>query len=189
MRSRVARGVALGAAAVVLTASCAAQPDGGWAQVTQHHETADFALPDVVLDQLVDDADVTVVGELGEVLGERPLAADAAYVQIELVVLDVIAGDVAPGDVLVFEGWTSEVTAVPEGEMLLFLTEKDSAVDPPGLWVWHTSRGIWAATERAAIDTPLADEPPASSPLYADDLAGLSSLPEVADLVRELAED
>ena len=150
MRSRVARGVALGAAAVVLTASCAGQPDGGWAQVTQHHETADFALPDVVLDQLVDDADVTVVGELGEVLGERPLAADAAYVQIELVVLDVITGDVAPGDVLVFEGWTSEVTAVPEGEMLLFLTEKDSAVDPPGLWVWHTSRGIWAATERAA---------------------------------------
>lgn len=189
MRSRVARGVALGAAAVVLTASCAGQPDGGWAQVTQHHETADFALPDVVLDQLVDDADVTVVGELGEVLGERPLAADAAYVQIELVVLDVITGDVAPGDVLVFAGWTSEVTAVPEGEMLLFLTEKDSAVDPPGLWVWHTSRGIWAATERAAIDTPLADEPPASSPLYADDLAGLSSLPEVADLVRELAED
>lgn len=126
-------------------------------------EGADFAHPAMPLDELILDADITVVGEFGEIVGERPLAQDYVYVQIELIIREVIAGDVEVGDVLTFEGSTNEVTEVPQGEMLMFLAEKVSDVDPPGVWIWHTSRGIWTETERDEIDTPIAESPPVES--------------------------
>jgi hypothetical protein len=189
----VRRRAAVGATVALLlgvSATACADAEGdasAWTQVTEVSSGMDFAHPDVPLDELVVDAELTVVAEFGEVIGERQLAEDFAYVQIELVIREVVAGDAAAGDVLTFEGWTSEVTEVPTGEMLMFLHEKVSDVDPPGLWVWHTSRGIWAETDRATIDTPIAEDPPVQSNLYRDDIGGASTLSDVVTIVEEIA--
>ena len=69
----------------------------------------------------------------------------------------------------------------------MFLQEKVSDVDPPGLWIWHTSRGIWAETERAEIDTPIAEDPPDQSDLYSEDISGAGELSDVVSIVEEVA--
>lgn len=186
MKTRTAAAAVL-ALALASMSACSAPSAAAWTQISDAYAGNDFAHRDVPFDQLLEDADVTVVAAFGEVIGERALAEDYVYVQIELVVREVIDGDVAVGDVLTFEGWGTEATAVPPGEMLLFLIEKESAVDPPGLWIWHTSRGIWAETDRAAIDTPIADEPPGDNPLYASDISGANSLADVVDVVEDIA--
>lgn len=188
---RTAAAVAAGALALSALAACsrtgANGPESAWAEVTESFEGADFAYPDAPLGELIADSDLAVVAEFGDVTGERELAEDLAYVQIELIVREVIAGEVEVGDVLTFEGWTNEITEVPAGEMLMFLREKVSEVDPPGLWIWHTSRGIWAETERAQVDTPIAEDPPDQSDLYSEDISGAESLSDVVAIVEEVA--
>lgn len=189
MRTRTAALTATAASLIGSVAGCSSpgQPDEPWSQVSSAFEGADFAHPDMPLDELILDADITVVGEFGEIVGERPLARDYVYVQIELIIREVIAGDVEVGDVLTFEGWTNEVTEVPQGEMLMFLAKKVSDVDPPGLWIWHTSRGIWTETERDEIDTPIAESPPAESPLYSDEVGDATSLADVVETMKLIA--
>ncbi len=150
------------------------------------YEGADFAERDLPLEQLVSAAEVVVVGEFGSVIGPREVAEDFELVQLELVVNEVISGDVAQGDVLVFEGWGDEV-GKPSGEALYFLVEKVSDVDPPGIYTWHTSRGIWADTQRADVDTPIAEDPPSNSDLYSDEIDDAGTLADVIDLVRDFA--
>lgn len=189
MRTRTAVVTATAALLIGSVAGCSSsgQPDEAWSQVSSAFEGADFAYPDMPLDELILDADITVVGEFGDIIGERPLAEDYVYVQIELIIREVIAGDVETGDILTFEGWTNEITEVPQGEMLMFLQEKVSDVDPPGLWIWHTSRGIWTETERGEIDTPIAESPPAENPLYSDEVSEATSLADVVETMEEIA--
>lgn len=149
--------------------------------------SGDFAELDLPLTQLAQSADMVVTGEFGERIGTRKVADGYEMAQLELRVNDVLAGGesgVAPGDLLIFEGWESMITAVPTGEVLFFLTEKDSDVDPPGIYRWYTSRGIWASTERASIDTPLTD-PPSESSLYREEIAKMQNLGELIEYVRQ----
>jgi hypothetical protein len=47
--------------------------------------------------------------------------------------------------------------------------------------------GIWAATPRAALDTPLETDPPQEEP-YGDELSRYARLSELADAVRSYLE-
>jgi hypothetical protein len=67
---------------------------------------------------------------------------------------------------------------LPKEEVLVFLRHKGGA--EAGLYRLVNSLGLWTSTARAALDTPLAEEAPASGP-YKGELAGIGSIDELAD--------
>lgn len=68
---------------------------------------------------------------------------------------------------------------LPEEDVLVFLHHKRGAAEA-GLYRLVNSQGLWTSTARAALDTPLAEEAPASGP-YKGELAGIGSIDELAD--------
>jgi hypothetical protein len=68
---------------------------------------------------------------------------------------------------------------LPREPMLVFLRAKRGKGEA-GLFRVVNSRGLWAATERSAVDTPLAEESAMSSGLYAKERAGVQSVGELA---------
>jgi hypothetical protein len=69
--------------------------------------------------------------------------------------------------------------ALPRGPALVFLRAKRGDGEA-GLFRVVNSRGLWAPTKRSAVDTPLAEESPMSSGLYAEERAGVQSVDELA---------
>lgn len=127
-------------------------------------------------------SDAVVVGEFGSLVGDRS-AGDSApvnYVQVELRVDEVIAGEVG-SDVIVMEFLASgdPGTLLPDEQVLVFLRAKRGAGED-GLWRAINSRGLWSATSRADIDTPLNPEPPAEDDRYADLVQQADSITDIA---------
>ena len=67
---------------------------------------------------------------------------------------------------------------LPQEEVLVFLRHKGGA--EAGLYRLVNSQGLWTSTERAALDTPLAEEAPTRGQ-YRGELAGIGSIDELAD--------
>ena len=75
--------------------------------------------------------------------------------------------------------------AMPHGTALYFLREKRGQGEG-GLYRVTNSAGLWTSTSRAALVTPLREEAPADG-RFADDIVGVGSVSELADLVSSYA--
>ena len=71
---------------------------------------------------------------------------------------------------------------LPTGEVVVFVREKDGAES--GHFRAVNSLGLWAETERAELDTPLAEEAPDEGAVYRDELEGVGSVEELAGLIE-----
>ena len=90
---------------------------------------------------------------------------------------------------------------LPRGPVLAFLVGVDrelarqaSAGSDPrevpeqaGLYIPHSSVGVFAATDRAAVDTPLGDPPTAGAHPYREELSGIRSVEALADRIAATA--
>lgn len=68
---------------------------------------------------------------------------------------------------------------LPTSEMIVFLRSK--APEEPGFWRVVNSRGLWTSTDRASLDTPLAELPPDVDRLYEQEPDGVDSVSELAE--------
>ncbi|MGH2456307.1 MAG: hypothetical protein ACRDHD_08635 [Candidatus Limnocylindria bacterium] len=144
-------------------------------------------------------ADAVVVGHFTGIRDSRVIQGDApqdrvGYAAADVLVSELLLGQLptdnvpleflltAPGDPV---DQVSELgRSLPTGESVLFLREKGGA--EASLFRVVNSNGLWTATTRAPLDTPLAADEPASSKLYAAELAGIQTLAEFIDAVRQL---
>lgn len=177
------------AASLALATSCATSDRTSGPRFWESlRTTGDEVEPAMAVEDMAQAADAVVLGVFARVLGERvldvPEAGDSvSYLQLELRVLEVVEGGV-PGESVVIEFLAdAPEREVPGERALVFLHEKRSAVDPPGVYRVLNSVGLWMATERAELDTPLAEEPPAENPLYSDLVAESDSVDEVASAI------
>ena len=91
---------------------------------------------------------------------------------------------------------------LPRGRVVAFLISVDREIErlaaeghnpgrvpeQQGLYILHSSYGIFGTTSRADLDTPLSDVPPASARHpYAPEMASLVSIEQLASRVQELA--
>lgn len=141
-------------------------------------------------------ADAVVLGRLTSLTPSRAVQGDApedvvTYVAAGLEVSRVLAGRfgersvpleffISSGELTVGELQRLE-TALPQGDVVVFLRAKRGDGEA-GLYRTVNSLGLWAASERAALDTPLSEEAPTASVL-ADEVAGIGSVEEMADYV------
>lgn len=150
------------------------------------------------LKEMKAEADAVVIGTFGSFEVGRRFQADApedvtAYAVAEVVVKERLGGLVPDRLKLEFlwsgpiervaEGVTEMADTMPTGDLVLFLRAKRGA-NEDGLYRVVNSVGLWAATDRADLDTPLGDESSGIS-LYAEELRSVRSL---ADFVREIKE-
>lgn len=70
--------------------------------------------------------------------------------------------------------------ALPRGDLIVFLRDKGGR--EAGLYRAVNSVGLWASSDRATLDTPLAEAPPAES-VFAGEVAGIASVAEMAEYV------
>lgn len=145
------------------------------------------------LSEMAQKADAVVMGTFKSFSPSRTIQGDApedvvVYAKGELEIQRNVVG-AAPGRTVALEfilppgeadALAGRLSAkLPRGPMLVFLRAKRGDGEA-GLFRVVNSRGLWAATERSAVDTPLAEEPPTSSGLYADERAGVQSVDELA---------
>jgi hypothetical protein len=141
-----------------------------------------------------------VVAHISSVAIGRELHGDApgdvvVFVHMEIAVEDVIAGAAPQTLPVEFLGGSPEAAnlmvaramaaGIPTREIVVFLHEKDGPGER-GMYRVSNSTGLWAATTRANLDSPLRPEPPNVSGLYADELQGLESVEELVTLIRAL---
>jgi hypothetical protein len=164
----------------------------GGASEVEHFET---------VSQMIVSADATVVGTFDDFEKSRTIRGDASedivvYASVTLSISRVLAGEVpdmsVPVEFLIpatTEQEAEDVIAsfegdLPAGEVIAFLRDKDGTES--GLFRVVNSVGLWAATERSALDTPLAEIPPSMSGLYADELDGVDSIGEMAARIETI---
>jgi hypothetical protein len=144
-------------------------------------------------------SDAVVVANVQDVAVSRVLHGDrgdvVTMIRVDLGVTRVIAGaspEVVP---LEFIGGFPEQTAAfvnalrevkPVDASVIFLHEKQGD-DESGLYRVTNSTGLWTASSRANLDTPLREEPPRDSMLYADELLGVGDLNQFIDLLAGYA--
>jgi hypothetical protein len=145
------------------------------------------------LSEMARDADAVVMGTFKSFSPSRTIRGDApedvvVYAKGELEIQQNVVGAapsrtvalefiLPPGDADSLVGQLD--SALPRGPMLVFLRAKRGDGEA-GLFRVVNSRGLWANTERSPVDTPLAEEPPATSGLYAEERAGVQSVDELA---------
>ncbi|MEU9508540.1 hypothetical protein AB0D32_19955 [Micromonospora sp. NPDC048170] len=164
--------------------------------------SGDEVEPYVSLDSMAQTADATVLARFGKVGKVRTITAEGNdtvhYVSVELTVTRELAGkgglpSVVPLEFMVIPGRgqsIDEVTgklsaSLPKDDMILFLRAKKGTGET-GLYRVVNSRGLWASTSRDTLDTPLAEEPVKDEAQYKSDLAKVSTIPELANLVDNL---
>lgn len=160
-------------------------------------------------------ADAVVLGTFGVLQIDSIVQGDVASDQLtiavsELRVMRVLAGSVPDESVTVQFAVPGTVDAAratvegggpvsPEGMAVVFLRDIDEEVarlraagnvvpepEEPGRYRSINSLGIWAATPRSTLDTPLALEAPQAYGLYQEALAGVDDLSEFAETVAAL---
>jgi hypothetical protein len=146
------------------------------------------------LSEMARNADAVVMGTFKSFSPSRTVRGDApedvvVYAKGELEVQRNVVG-AAPSQTIALEfilppGESDALVgqlnaALPRAPMLVFLRAKRGD-DEAGLFRVVNSRGLWTATERSAVDTPLAEESPTASGLYAKERAGTQSVGELAE--------
>ncbi|SCL67715.1 hypothetical protein [Micromonospora peucetia] len=164
--------------------------------------SGDEVEPYVPLGSMAQTADATVLARFGKVGKIRTLTAEGNdtvhYVSVDLAVTRELAGkgglpSVVPLEFMVIPGRGQSIddvagemsAALPKEEMVLFLRAKKGAGEA-GLYRVVNSRGLWASTSRETLDTPLAEKPVKDEAQYKSDLAKVSTIPELANLVDNL---
>jgi hypothetical protein len=159
------------------------------------------AQSDVAVLATVEDLRVNRVVE-GDVPGARAVYA-VADLRVQRVVAGALdgAGEIV-GVELTVPGAHEEAlarvrrgaAALPQGPVLTFLVSVDRELarqagagasparipEQAGLYIPHSSVGVFAATDRAAVDTPLGDPPTATAHPYRDELRGVRSVSALA---------
>ncbi|MDG4824013.1 hypothetical protein O7635_19330 [Asanoa sp. WMMD1127] len=162
--------------------------------------TGDEVEPYAPMGSMVMSADATVLGRFSGVGKMRTVSAEAGdsvhYLAVNLSVSRQLAGGRIPSPVPVEfmisaqqgagpDDAVKEVSAsLPQGEMVVFLRHKGGA--EAGLYRVVNSRGLWTATSRDAIDTPLAEQPARNDDHYKADLASVASVSALADAVDRM---
>ncbi len=150
------------------------------------------------LADLVASADAVVVGEFASFGLSRTLEGDAAedvvvYAKADLWISETIAGrsfgESVPLEFLLPVGPAEADGAIdalraalPGGRLVVFLRDKGG--EEAGLFRVVNSTGLWAETARAAVDAPLAEEPPSKSGIYESELAGVASIEDLIEVVE-----
>ncbi len=179
------------------------QPELGTWERTTFWESFQFGGLEVThaesLRELGAESDAVVTARVTAVRSSRIVQGDAAQDQVAMVCVDlrvetVIAGAAPESVCLEFVGGSpgsanalvqrALAVGLPHLPIVVFLHEKRGNGEA-GLYRVTNSTGLWGATSRAALDSPLRPDPPAMSGLYDADLAGIGT---VADLVRLLGQ-
>ena len=145
------------------------------------------------LSEMARGADAVVMGTFKSFSPSRTIRGDApedvvVYAKGELEIQQNVVGAapsrtvalefiLPPGDADSLVGQLN--AALPRGPMLVFLRAKRGDGET-GLFRVVNSRGLWAKTDRSPVDTPLAEGPPTTSGLYAEERAGVQSVDELA---------
>lgn len=195
-------GLGLILALVILAPACSKSddpPDRGssfWSsfRISGALEVEDYGS----LREMADSADSVVLGSFTGFEMSRTLQGDAQedvvnYGEATLAISTVLAGK-PYGETVALEFLIPATTTadaerivaelrgdLPTGEMVVFLRDKGGSES--GFFRVTNSVGLWAATGRSALDTPLAEESPKDSRLYEDELKGADSISELADLI------
>ncbi len=153
------------------------------------------------LADMVKSADAVVVGTFEGFSASRTIVGDAPedsvlYGKATLLVSEVLTGptlgDTVPvefllpimpgeGDAIVQE----MAASLPKSEMVLFLRAK-LGTNEGGLFRLVNSYGLWAQTERSALDTPLSELTPMATGVYAEELMGIATLEEFVEYIKGL---
>lgn len=190
-------------AALALASSLAIRPrgvppaDAFWERLgIAGLETSNFES----LKEMLGASDAVVVAKVASVDISRTVQGDAVddvvtYAQVSLEVIRVISGDapaVVPLEFLL--GATPEQAAadvktlrqsMPSGSALYFLHEKRGKGEQ-GIYRVVNSAGLWTATSRGSLDTPLREETPADGQ-FAAEITNVQSVEEMAELVASLS--
>lgn len=128
--------------------------------------------------------------------GPRSRLDVVTYVAADLEVSRVLAGSLdsssIPLEFLLTSGGASGgavermESALPQEDLVVFLHAKRGERET-GLYRAVNSLGLWAASERAVLDTPLSEETPDSSVL-AHEVAQFESVEALADYVRRVSD-
>ena len=144
-------------------------------------------------------ADSVVVGTFKSFTHSRIIQGDAeedvvVYGKAELAIAETIAGK-SPGESVALEfllpvlpdeaeNAISDLQgSLPSGDLVVFLREKRGEREA-GLFRVVNSTGLWAETNRAELDLPLAAQPPDESGIYSDELKGVDSLAELVEVIQ-----
>ncbi len=154
------------------------------------------------LAELAKSADSIVTGAFSPFEVSRVIQGDAAedqvvYASTQLTVEETIAGAAAPGDVFKMEfllpvapdsadNVISEInSSLPPEPVVVFLRAKQGTGEE-GLFRVVNSLGLWASTDRSAVDTPLAAEPATEEGPYAQELQGVDTVDELIQLLKQI---
>ena len=184
----------LASAAIVATVGCSTPP-----RVTFWERFGPFDLEVErynTLAEMANASDAVVVARVEQIGEPRVIQGDAAadrvtYIAVHVRILRWLRGD-TPGIVpLEFLGGTPEKAeaavrelraAMPKEPFVVFLHEKRGAGEA-GLYRPTNSAGLWAASTRSPLDTPLAEATPQESGVYAGELAGITSIDGLINLL------
>jgi hypothetical protein len=138
-------------------------------------------------------ADAVLVGRVSSVGLSRTIQGDAsedlvALAMVRVTVVKMLSGTAPPEVAVEFllpspresvdEQIAALVASAPQGEMVLFLRAKRGRGEE-GLYRVVNSSGLWAATIRHALDTPLAEGPPAETGMFASETSGWGTLDDL----------
>lgn len=154
------------------------------------------------LAELTAASDAVVVARISAVGLGREIHGDApgdvvVYVRMDLTVERVLAGAAPEALPVEFLGGSpaaanlmvtrARAVGIPTGPVIAFLHEKNGPQER-GIYRVSNSSGLWAATTRAGLDSPLRPEPPAASGLYADEIQGRASVAELIILIETIVD-
>lgn len=138
---------------------------------------------------MADAADLVVAGRFASFRRSRDVEGDAVedvvtYGAADLVIEELLRGvpvvEPVPVEFMISEEDIPELNAnLPEESLVVFLREKTGEQEQ-GLYRLVNSLGLWRESE-GSLTPPLAEDPGA----YQAELQGLTTLPELMDLLRE----
>lgn len=149
------------------------------------------------LKEMAAGSDAVVLGSISSIVVGRLVGGDAsgdviAYVQVAYDVEKVVAGDAPDHVTIEFLGGSPDAAralvgralaaGLPHTMVLIFLHAKLGAGEA-GLYRPVNSTGVWAATRRAALDSPLQQSAPSVSGLYEREIVNLRNIDDLAALV------
>jgi hypothetical protein len=143
-------------------------------------------------------ADAVVTGRFGPFAVGRTIQGDAAedvvvFLETDFRIGETLAGTdygssvplefLGPADPNEADDRVQELNAsLPAQRMVVFVRDKGGS--EAGLFRVVNSTGLWAATSRSPVDTPLAFEVPQETGLYARELARIGSIQELIEYIR-----
>lgn len=191
----VVLGSACGTGGGVSPQAAAVQEDGFWSALRVEGDDVE-GFP--TLAAMARGADAVVVGRFSSFGVSRTLQGDAAedvvvYAKATLEIEKTLVGGAPAASVpleFLLPAGPGEADAaaarlnqeLPGGRMVVFLRGK-RAPGEAGLYRVVNSRGLFAATARGPVDTPLAEDVPAADGLFTAELAAVRSIDDLATML------